>query len=209
MNNAIKISNETKKNLTADLAAIAQENGYVARTMTADDLVSRAQAFPTRHLLDIMYQDGLKAAMKTLVFYYGVPMINFYQEYPMHQGMFDVFNFCNKWVERSSYDVSHMEESDLSTATMELSNRLAVMIPEWSGCKMLKNKKSFLNLLHFIKMNWSEDLFGSNLYWILLEILDFPAIDFVDTPEERIDFTIFLKDLTSCWPEEIWNWKEN
>lgn len=208
MENIIKISNETKKKLTADLAAIAQKNDSVVSTVTADDLVSIAQAFPTRHLLDIMYEDGLKEAMKTLIAYYSVPIINFDQEYPMHHGIFNVFHFCAKWVVKSSYDVSHLEEWDLTTATMKLSTRLTVLTPEWSGCEPLKDKQSFLNILNFIKNNWSEDLFGSNLYWILLEILDFPAIDFVDTPEERIRFAKFINELTAFWPETVWNWDD-
>lgn len=85
MTSSIKISAETRKKLIADLAKV-QETGYDIANITVDTLMSRAQVGPEEHLLDIMYQDGLKAAMKTLISYYAVPVVNFDQEYPMHAG---------------------------------------------------------------------------------------------------------------------------
>lgn len=63
--NLIKISEETRKNLTADLAKV-QETGYDITNISVENLISRAQVLKEVHLLDIMYQDGLKEAMKTL-----------------------------------------------------------------------------------------------------------------------------------------------
>ena len=80
--NLIKISEETRKNLTADLAKV-QEAGYDITNISVENLISRAQVLPEVHLLDIMYQDGLKEAMKTLISYYAAPAINYEQEYPM------------------------------------------------------------------------------------------------------------------------------
>ena len=76
--NLIKISEETRKNLTADLAKV-QEAGYGITNISVENLISRAQVLPEVHLLDIMYQDGLKEAMKTLISYYAAPAINYEQ----------------------------------------------------------------------------------------------------------------------------------
>lgn len=210
MENIIKISNETQKKLTADLAAIAQKNDSVATKITADDLISRAQAFPDRHLLDIMYEDGLKAAVKTLVSYYAVPVVNYDQEYPMHHGIFDVFNFCGHWVARSPFDTTHTyDETDLYIADVKIRQHVStLMIPELMRFGDIKEKKNFLDVLNIVKNNWNEELFGSNIYWLLINILDYPAIDFVDTPEERIRFAKFIKELTAFWPETVWNWDD-
>ena len=101
--NLIKISEETRKNLTADLAKV-QEAGYDITNISVENLISRAQVLPEVHLLDIMYQDGLKEAMKTLISYYAAPAINYEQEYPMHTRFLDVFRFCGKMLVDSTYD---------------------------------------------------------------------------------------------------------
>lgn len=208
MTSSIKISAETRKELIADLAKV-QETGYDIANITVDTLMSRAQVGPEEHLLDIMYQDGLKAAMKTLISYYAVPVVNFDQEYPMHAGFFNVFRFCAKMLANSSYDNSNVDESDLEISTSIINSQAAVMlIPELNKIcgRNLKEKKDFLELFDILRKNWSEDLFGSNIFWLLLSVMDFPAIEFVDTPVARINFALWLKQLTAFWPESIWNW---
>lgn len=210
MTNLIKISEETRKKLIEDLAKV-QKVGYDIPDITVENLMSRAQAFPEKHLLDIMYQDGLKKAMKTLICYYAVPVINFDQEYPMHARFFNVIRYCGKMVADSSYDNSNVDESDLEIATVEISSQAAVMmIPEMKEIydRDFKEKKDFLDLFNILRKKWVEDLVGSNIFWLLLDVMDFPAIHFVDTPVARIDFAIWLKHLTAFWPENVWNWDD-
>lgn len=203
---SIKITSETRANLIADLAQVPGTDH-----VTISDLMSRAQAFPERHLLDIMYQDGLKAAMKTLIAYYAVPVVNFDQEYPMHAGFFNVFHFCGKMIANSSYDASNVDETDLEVASSKISFHAAGMMisgTEKICSRNFKEKKDFLDLLNILRKNWSEDLFGSNIFWLLLSVLDFPAIEWADTPTARIHFAIWLQNLTAYWPETIWNWND-
>lgn len=204
----IKISEETRKNLIADFAKV-QENGYDVTNITIEKLMSRAQAFPERHLLDIMYQDGLQAAIKTLISYYSVPVINFDQEYPMHAGFFDVFHFCGKMVGGASYDASNVEEINLEHACLAIRGRANVLlIPEMEKIyrRSFKEKKDFLDLFNILRRNWSEELFGENIYLLLYVVLDFPALKFIDSPVSRINFAIWLRQLTAFWPENTWNW---
>lgn len=206
----IKISEETRKKLITDLAKV-QEDGYDIPNINVENLVSRAQAFPENHLLDIMYQDGLKEAVKTLISYYAFPVVNFDQEYPMHTGFFNVFRFCAWMVVSSLYDDSNVDGNDLEIASSIISSRAAVMmIPELKEIcgRNVREKKEFLALFDILRKNWNEDLFGSNIFWLLLNILDFPAIKFVDTPVARVNFAIWLKQLTAFWPEDIWNWDD-
>lgn len=206
----IKISEETRKKLITDLAEV-QEAGYDIPNINVENLVSRAQAFPENHLLDIMYQDGLKEAVKTLISYYALPVVNFDQEYPMHAGFFNVFRFCAGMVVSSLYDDSNVDGNDLEIASSIISSRAAVMmIPELEEIcgRNIKEKKDFMDLFDILRKKWNEDLFGSNIFWLLLNILDFPAIKVVDTPVVRVNFTIWLKQLTAFWPEDIWNWDD-
>ena len=210
MTNLIKISEETRKKIIADLAKV-QEAGYNIPNITVENLMSRAQAFPEKHLLDIMYQDGLKEAVKRLISYYALPVVNFDQEYPMHTGLFDGSRFCAGMVVASSYDDSTVDENDLEIAASKIRSRVAVMmIPELREIcgREFKEKNDFLDLFKILRKNWAEDLFGSNIFWLLLNILDFPAIKFVDTPVTRINFAVWLKQLTAFWPEDIWNWDD-
>ena len=206
--NLIKISEETRKNLTADLAKV-QEAGYDITNISVENLISRAQVLPEVHLLDIMYQDGLKEAMKTLISYYAAPAINYEQEYPMHTRFLDVFRFCGKMLVDSTYDDFNVDENDLKIAASKISSQVAAMlIPDLEEIydRDFKQKKDFMDLFNILNRNWSEDLFGSSIYWLLLGIMDFPAIKFVDTPAGRIKFAIWLKELTAFWPETVWNW---
>lgn len=57
--NLIKISEETRKNLTADLAKV-QETGYDITNISVENLISRAQVLKEVHLLDIMYKMVLR-----------------------------------------------------------------------------------------------------------------------------------------------------
>lgn len=210
MTSLIKISEETRKKLIEDLAKV-QKAGYDIPDITVENLMSRAQAFPEKHLLDIMYQDGLKKAMKTLICYYAVPVINFDQEYPMHARLFNVIRYCGKMVADSSYDIANVDESDLEIASVEISSQAAVMmIPEMKEIydRDFKEKKDFMDLFNILRKKWVEDLVGSNIFWLLLDVMDFPAIRFVDTPVARINFAIWLKHLTAFWPEDIWNWDD-
>lgn len=126
----IKISEETRKKLITDLAKV-QEDGYNITNINVENLVSRAQAFPENHLLDIMYQDGLKEAVKTLISYYALPVVNFDQEYPIHTGFFNVFRFCAEMLVSSLYDDSSVDGNYLEIASSIISSRAAVMmIPE-------------------------------------------------------------------------------
>ena len=207
--NFIRISEETRKNLIADIAKV-QENGYDVANVTIEKLMSRAQAFPERHLLDIMYQDGLPAAIKTLITYYSVPVINFDQEYPMHAGFFDVFHFCGKMVGGASYDAANVEEVNLDHACLEIRSWANVLlIPEMEKLyqRDFKEKKDFLDLFNIIRKNWSEESFGSNIYSFLYAVMDFPALKFIDSPVARINFAIWLRQLTAFWPETVWNWE--
>lgn len=206
--NLIKISEETRKNLTADLAKV-QEAGYDITNISVENLISRAQVLPEVHLLDIMYQDGLKEAMKTLISYYAAPAINYEQEYPMHTRFLDVFRFCGKMLVDSTYDDFNVDENDLKIAASKINSQVAAMlIPDLEEIydRDFKEKKDFMDLFNILNRNWSEDLFGSSIYWLLLGIMDFPAIKFVDTPAGRIKFAIWLKELTAFWPETVWNW---
>ena len=127
----------------------------------------------------------------------------------MHAGFFNVFRFCAKMLANSSYDNSNVDESDLEISTSIINSQAAVMlIPELNEIcgRNLKEKKDFLELFDILRKNWSEDLFGSNIFWLLLSVMDFPAIEFVDTPVARINFALWLKQLTAFWPESIWNW---
>ncbi len=206
--NFIKISEETRKSLTADLAKV-QEAGCDITNITVENLMSRAQVFPEAHLLDIMYQDGLKEAMKTLISYYAVPVVNYEQEYPMHTRFFDVFRFCGKMLVDSSYDDSNVDGNDLESAASKICALVDVMLipdSEEIYAKDFKRKKDFLDLFNILNRNWSENSLDSSIYWLLLGVMDFPAIKFVDTPAVRINFAIWLKELTAFWPETVWNW---
>lgn len=208
--NLIKISEETRKSLIADIAKV-QEAGYDIMNISVENLMSRAQVLPEVHLLDIMYQDGLKGAMKTLISYYAVPVINYEQEYPMHTRFLDVFHFCGKMLVASSYDDSNVDGNDLQNAASKISTLVSgMLIPDSEEiyAKDFKKKKDLVDLFNILNRNWSANLFSSSIYWLLLGVMDFPAIKFVDTPTVRINFAIWLKELTAFWPETVWNWDD-
>lgn len=208
--NIIKISEETKKNLIADLAK-AKEVGNDITNVSVEKLMSRAQVSPEVHLLDIMYQESLKDAVKTLISYYAVPVVNHDQKYPMHTRFFDVFHFCGKMLVDSSYDDSNVDENDLQNAASKISALVSVMLipdSEEIYAKDFKKKKDLVDLFNILNRNWSANLFSSSIYWLLLGVMDFPAIKFVDTPTVRINFAIWLKELTAFWPETVWNWDD-
>lgn len=206
----IHIQDETRTKLADDLR-LASEAGVATGELSADDLISRAQAYPDRHLLDIMYQDGLKAAMKTLITYYAFPMVDFDQEYPMHYGFLSVFHFCGQWVASAPYDDTNLDKDDLyARATRVKFYVNMLMLPgieEFLGKDFLK-KQDFLDLLNSVRRNWNESLFefDPHISQILLKILDFPAFRFTDDPAMRMCFALLLKQLTTCWPEDVWNW---
>ena len=109
----------------------------------------------------------------------------------------------------STYDDFNVDENDLKIAASKISSQVAAMlIPDLEEIydRDFKEKKDFMDLFNILNRNWSEDLFGSSIYWLFLGIMDFPAIKFVDTPAGRIKFAIWLKELTAFWPETVWNW---
>ena len=106
-------------------------------------------------------------------------------------------------------DDFNVDENDLKIAASKISSQVAAMlIPDLEEIydRDFKEKKDFMDLFNILNRNWSEDLFGSSIYWLFLGIMDFPAIKFVDTPAGRIKFAIWLKELTAFWPETVWNW---
>ncbi len=207
----IHIQEETRAKLAADLQ-LAKEARIVTDDLSVDDLVSRAQAFPGRHLLDIMYQYGLKEAVKTLIIYYELPMVNFDQKYPMHYGFLSVFHFCGQWVASASYDDTNIDKDDLYASALEFKSEVNMLmqpdIEEEFWGKDFLNKQDFLDLLNSVRRNWYTSLFEfhSRIYMILPQILDFPAFRFADDPIVRIRFALWLRNLTACWPEDVWNW---
>lgn len=206
----IHIQDATKAKLAEDIL-LAEKAGLTTDALSPNDLISRAQAYPDRHILDIVYQDGLKAAMKTVIRYYAFPMVDFDQEYPMHYGFLSVFNFCGRWVASSPYDDTNLEEDDLySCATRIRSSVNILLMPNlesfWS--KDFLKKQDFLELLNNIRRSWNDSSFefDPHISMTLLYILDFPAIKLADDPATRIRFAFWLKQLTACWPEVEWNW---
>ena len=205
-NDSIKITNETREKLSTDLSLVPKFS-HIA----VDDVISRAQAFPEEHLLDILYKDGMRRAMKTLISYYAFPMVDYGEEYPMHTGFLKVFDFCGNMVACSSDDVSDVDEYALNRVSSNISWRVGVMrFPgkeEFYGVDF-KEKKDLLNLLNVLRKHWSEDLVEENMFWMLISILDFPAIKFADDAATRTNFAVWLENLTAFWPETVWNWND-
>ncbi len=205
--NTIHIKDETRAKLAADLLQ-AKEAGIAANDLSVDDLISRAQLDLNNHLLDIMYQDDLKKAMRILISYYGSPMVNYNQEYPMHHGFWHVFHFCGQWVASSPYDATNVDEDEMYYHSMKITNNLSMIL--LSGIDTLPFKKEFstkqemLDLLNTLRRNWDEDVLEPHIFWILIHILNFPAIKFVDDSATRIRFALWLKNLTAYWPEDVW-----
>lgn len=128
-----------------------------------------------------------------------------------HAEFFNVFHFCGKMIANSSYDASKVDVTDLEVASSTISFYATGMLisgTEEICSRNFKGKKDFLDLFDILRKSWSEDLFGSNIFWLLLSVLDFPAIECADTPVARIHFAIWLQNITACWPEAVWNWND-
>lgn len=210
--NPIHISAETRTRLVEDFEAMLGDDSYKDEIdAKVNSLISRAQAYPDRHVLDIMYQDDLKVAVKSVISYFALPMINFCQELPMHANFMSVFDFCGHWVASSPFNKDCMADDELDYvvnhikfyfSTMLLSDKLEEILAH-----PFDKKQDFLDLMNYLRRHWyPEDVLMPNIFWALLSILDFPAIDFDDTPSSRLTFACMLKDLTAFWPETIWNW---
>lgn len=208
-NKLIHVSDDTKKKLIEDFEKYLDGTVQGLDVAKVDTIISRAQAYPDRHLLDIMYQDGLKSAVKTVISYFALPIINFHQDFPMHDNFHLVLEFFQHWVSLSNFHVDTNE--DIEYHVQRLKNCLGVsLLPDLDEilAESFLNKKDFVDLFKMLRRYpyLNDCAMMPTVFWLLLQIMDFPAFDFADTPRSRLYFATMLKSLTAFWPETIWNW---
>ncbi len=207
----IHVSNATRKKLAEDLERYFSNTPHAPIDDTViDGTISRAQAFPDNHLLDVMYQQGLRAAVKILISYFALPMITYSQSAPMHGNFFTVFDFCGHWVASSPFHEIDVTTEDHCTSFHNIKKSLSmIFIPEVRDLRTrdFTNKQDFLDVFNVLRSNWNQaDLLMPSIFGILQSILDFPTFDLIDNPVTRMAFVTIIKNLTACWAESVWNW---